>query len=209
MVRWGLPVILLIMGAIGEGKTTSCLELAERCRRRGLKVYGLASPRVLLEGRMIGYDCLDLSSHVRFPLVRLKEVVEGPDWLYFGGLRYAFSTTGFERANSILLSSSEALDRFSIIFVDEFGRLEAVGQGLLPGVIRLTDRLEKGGLAVFTCRPELQGSLRKLVENKGIKLLPYEPPDLEDIWLEIQSSLKIISDATTSGCIKSEEDQKQ
>ncbi|MBS7638590.1 hypothetical protein KEJ49_06920 [Candidatus Bathyarchaeota archaeon] len=193
-----MPVIILIMGAVRKGKTTACLELAERCRRRGLKVYGLVSPRFFLEGRLVGYDCLDLSSHVSFPLVRLKEVVEGPDWFHFGGLRYAFSTSGFERANSILLSSSEALDRSSIIFVDEFGRLEAAGQGLLPGVLRLADRLKKGGLAVFTCRPELQGSLRKLVENKGIKLLPYEPPYLEDIWLEIQRSLKSISDATIS-----------
>lgn len=123
-----MPVIVLIIGAVGEGKTSTCLELAERCRRRGLKVYGLASPRVFLEGRLIGYDGLDLSSREEFPLARLKEMVEGPDWFHFGGLRYAFSTTGFERANSILLSSSEALDRTPIIFLDEFGRLEASGQ---------------------------------------------------------------------------------
>lgn len=58
-------------------------------------MYGLASPRVFLEEKLIGYDGLDLSSHVRFPLVRLKEAVEGPDWFHFGGLRYDPSPSKF------------------------------------------------------------------------------------------------------------------
>ncbi|MBS7652973.1 MAG: nucleoside-triphosphatase [Candidatus Bathyarchaeia archaeon] len=183
-----MPVIVLIMGAIGEGKTRTCLELAERCRRNGFKVYGLASPRVFLGGRLIGYDGLDLSSLEEFPLVRLKEMVEDPDWFHFGGLRYAFSTAGFERANSTLLKASEALDSLSIIFVDEFGRLEAAGRGLLPGILCVVDGIRKGRIAVFTCRPELQGSLGKLLGGDDINLLYYTPADLEEAWATIQGS---------------------
>lgn len=184
-----MSMAVLITGAIGEGKTTACLELAERCRRGGFKVYGIVSPRAFQDGALIGYDCLDISSREEFPLVRLKKVVEGLDWFHFKGLKYAFSTIGFERANSILLRSSEALDRLSVIFIDEFGRLEAAGRGLLPGILNVVERIRRGGIAVFTCRPELRGSLEKLLEDEKINFLYYTPADLEEAWVMIQDYL--------------------
>jgi nucleoside-triphosphatase THEP1 len=202
-----MSIAVLILGGIGEGKTRACLELAERCEGEGIKVYGIVSPRVFQEGRLMGYDGLDLSTRVRFPLARLREVVEGPDWFEFGGLRYAFSKSGFDRANSILLSSSEARTKPSIIFIDEFGRLEAAGQGLHPGVLRVVERIGEGP-AIITCRPELQCYLSNLVGNRGINWLYYKPQDLEEAWLTIQRSLTGIPDATVSGCIKPGEDQK-
>jgi nucleoside-triphosphatase THEP1 len=184
-----MPTAVLIVGGMGEGKTRACLKLAERCEGEGIKVYGMVSPRVYQGGRLMGYDGLDLSTRVRFPLARLREVAEGPDWFEFGGLRYAFSKSGFERANSILLSSSEASIEPSIIFIDEFGRLEAAGRGLHSGILRVLEGMRRGGAAVFTCRTDIRNSLEKLLRERGVKLLCYGPSGLEEIWTTIQRLL--------------------
>lgn len=186
-----MPLAVLIIGAIGEGKTRACLELAERCRRGGFRVCGLVSPRVIINGRLLGYNCLDLSSREEFPLARLGGMVEGPDWFSFGGLRYAFSTSGFGRANSILFRSSESMNPSTIIFIDEFGRLEAAGGGLLPGIMRVVERLRGGGSAVFTCRDELQNPLRRVIGDEGVELLLHRPSGLEEIWMTIQRFLTL------------------
>ncbi len=186
-----MSIAVLMVGAVGDGKTRACLELAERCRREGFKVYGVASPRVFLEGGLVGYNCVDLSTRRELPLARLKEMAEGPGWSHLGELRYAFSISGLEWANSVLLSSSKARDPSSIIFVDEFGRLEAEGRGLLPGILHVVERLREGGIAAFTCRSELQASLEEVIGDGGVETLCYRPSEMEEIWRAIQRFVRV------------------
>jgi len=173
---------IIVHGAVSSGKTCTCLELAERARAQGITVGGILSIRAYQDTELIGYDGLDLASKEVFPLVRLRKVVDGPDWFLFGDLIYAFSVRGFERANSILTHLADTLSSSSIIFIDEFGRLEKAGLGLYLGASRVAERLKAGGIAIFTCRTDLVNAVEDLVYDKAESIIRFEPNNLEALW---------------------------
>jgi len=173
---------IVVHGPVGSGKTTTCLALAEMARAEGLSVAGILSPRVYQAGELVGYDGLDLWTSEGFPLVRLRSLVEGPGWFMFRQLRYAFSGPGFERANRILKRSAEGACRPSIVFVDEFGRLEAANRGLYAGASRVAEALRRGGVAVFACRGDMVDDVEGLVHGRAQVVRRKEPGDVETLW---------------------------
>ncbi len=177
---------IVVHGAIGSGKTTTCLKLAERARAEGVPVRGILSIRVYQDGTLIGYDGLDLASGQAFPLVRLRGLTENSDWFEFGRLKYAFSIPGFERANRVLTRSAEELGHPSIVFVDEFGRLERTGKGIFLGAARVAEALRGGGVAVFACRTDMVEVVEELVRGKAQAVFRHEPGDAEALWREVQ-----------------------
>lgn len=177
---------ILVYGPIGSGKTCTCLSLAERVRAEGVPVGGILSIRVHQDGELIGYDGLDPASDQVFPLVRLRGQVKGPDWFVFGHLIYAFSVPGFKRANRILTRSAEALNRPSIVFVDEFGRLERAGQGIYPGAVKIVEALRGVGVAVFTCRTDMVEAVEELVRGNTQSVSRHKPSDLEALWRKVR-----------------------
>ena len=181
---------IIIYGPIGSGKTKTCLELVDRARTEGVTLCGIISPRVFVDGDLIGYDCLNLASGETFPLVRLRDEVDGHDWLIHGELKYAFHILGFERANKILMLSAKVLNRPTLTFVDEFGRLEKVGKGLHLGVMEVSEALSEGGVAVFTCRSDLIGYVEELVRGKVSIVLKQEPGDVDLLWQLIMAKLE-------------------
>ena len=180
---------ILVHGPIGSGKTCTCLSLAERARAEGVTMGGILSIRVYQDERLIGYNGLDLATGAFFSLARLSSQVEGSDWFVFSHLRYLFSIPGFERANRILTWSAEALSRSSIVFVDEFGRLEKAGLGIYLGAAKVAKALRGGGVAVFTCRTDMVEAVEELVRGKAQASYRHEPGDIEALWCRVQGCI--------------------
>jgi len=184
---------IVIHGPIGSGKTWACLRLEERLRDEGAEIGGVISPRVIQDGELIGYDGLDAASGEAFPLVRLRGMTKDRDWFEFGGMKYAFSRRGFERANEILMKSILKPKRNLIIFVDEFGRLERMGLGLYAGARRVAEELEKRGIAVYACRSDVVGAVEELTHGKAGAVYKCKPADVETIWLTMENCLENMS----------------
>ncbi len=181
---------IIVHGLRGAGKTKTCLGLAERASVEGQSPRGIVSPAVFVDGEKIGYDCLDLTSGAAFPLVRLREIVGGPTWFPHGNIKYAFSVPGFERANEILTQSAQALGEASLVFVDEFGRLEMEGLGLYSGALRVAETLGQGRVAVFACRTDAVGAVNELVAGRAREVKAFESGDTGIVWRYIRSVLR-------------------
>lgn len=180
---------IILHGPIGGGKTKACLELVKRAGIEGVSVGGVISPRVFLDGELKGYDCLDLASGEAFPLVRLRDEVDGLDWFTFRRLKYAFSGRGFERVNEILVRSAGSMNSPTLVFVDEYGRLEEAGLGLYQGALKVSEALSKGGTAVFTCRDNLLFTVRGLVQGRAREVHECHPGDLNALWELIREAM--------------------
>jgi len=183
-----LSRVILLKGPIGSGKTKACLALLEKANVENIPVGGVISPRVFLDGRLIGYDCLDPVSSQAFPLVRLRDDVDTPDWFTFRRLKYAFSIQGFEKANEILARTAGSMNPSMLVFVDEFGRLEEEGLGLYRGVLEVSEALSEGGTAVLTCRDDLVGTVRGLIQGRARVVHECRPGDLNALWGQIQEA---------------------
>jgi nucleoside-triphosphatase THEP1 len=182
---------IIVHGAVGSGKTCACLELVERARNKGIPIGGVLSVRVYQDEELIGYDGLDLMSRDVFPLARLRDRANDPDWFVFGRLIYAFSVQGFERANSILMHSAETLSHSSIVFIDEFGRLEREGLGIYPGALRVAEKLRTGGVAVFACRTDIVDVVETLTRGKAHVIFRFEPKALEALWRTVLNCIEL------------------
>ena len=180
---------IIIHGAISAGKTKICLELLQKAKELRIRVEGVISPRVFEGESLIGYDCLQASTSETFPLVRLKEHAVGSDWFHFGGLMYAFSTEGFERANNILIRASREMTPSTLIFVDEFGRLEDKGQGLHRGASAVASKLAEGGVAVLTCRSDLVESVCDLLGRGAPDAVVLDAGDAGSAWEIVRAAL--------------------
>jgi len=184
-----MSCVVIVFGEIGSGKTTACLKLAEKARTTHVPIGGILSVRIYRGGELIGYDGLEPASNTAFPLVRLKNRAVGPDWFTFGHLKYSFSKKGFERANDILMSSAQILDQPSIVFVDEFGRLEKAGSGIYPGAARITESLRDRGVVIFACRTDMVDVVEGLVKGRVDYIFRWEPMDVESLWQRVRGCL--------------------
>lgn len=175
----------VLHGQSGDGKTRACLMLVEAARSLGINAAGVVTPRAAENIDLAGYDIMDVASGDHFPIARLRETVTGSDWFVFGKLIYAFSTSGFRRANEILLASAESMHHRTLVFVDEFGRLERNGLGLYMGAVSVAERLRDGGAAVFTCRTDLIDIVEGLLQGKARSVSRYPARDAEVLRAEV------------------------
>jgi hypothetical protein len=173
---------IILQGPIESGKTKTCLELVERARAEGVSTGGVVSPRMFIDGRLVGYDGLEPASGEVYPLARLRERAEGQGWFSHGGMIYLFSAPGFERANEALRLSVEDPGRPMLIFVDEFGRLEDAGLGLYPGALSVTGALKGGVVSVYTCRTNLVSTVESLLQGKAEETHVVKPGDADALW---------------------------
>ena len=181
---------IILHGLVGGGKTRACLDFVEKARAEGIMVGGVISPRVYLDGRLIGYDCLNPASGKVFPIARLRDVAQGSDWFAFEQLIYVFSVQGFERANKMLKAAANRLSPPSIIFVDEFGRLEKSHRGLYPGALHVCKALEDCSVTVFVCRTNLVDDVQGLVQGRAREVLKFEPGEADTLWNHVLKTLR-------------------
>ncbi len=183
--------VIIVYGPIGSGKTTTCLELAERARS-DVTVAGVITKRVFRGEEVVGYDCVDLSTGEAFPLVRLAGDLDDPDWLPLYLEKFVFSTSGFQRANEVLRTSVASFGLPRLIFVDEFRRLEARGEGLLRGVEGVLGYFLRGSdVAVVTCRTNLLSTVEEMARNSGYEVHVCQPGDSDELWAHIGEALGV------------------
>jgi nucleoside-triphosphatase THEP1 len=112
--------LILWVGEKHSGKTTAAASLARAAREEGFNVAGLLAPSLYRNGRLTGFDALDLRNEKRTALARRQTNPDktGP---------FALATDGLKFGNAAL--SAEATTSADLIIVDEFGPLELNGQG--------------------------------------------------------------------------------
>ncbi|MBQ9396727.1 MAG: DUF2478 domain-containing protein [Proteobacteria bacterium] len=118
------PVRIAVTGGVHAGKTTYLQAIAEQLTGAGFDVGGVIEMAVFEGAERIGYEFVDVKSGERCR-VAVKNLT---------GCGYAFDEEAW----------GWAADRFNraadVMVVDELGRLEAAGDGLMPC---LKDALER------------------------------------------------------------------
>lgn len=115
---------VVVTGAVGQGKTTAVLHVAEGLRRAGCAVGGIAAPRVIVAGQTIGYDALDLASGQRTALARNEPPGEAVGCYYL-------RPDGLSFADAAIRSAAATAQ---VVIVDEVGPAELSRGGHYPAV---------------------------------------------------------------------------
>lgn len=111
---------VIISGGIGAGKTRTSEQLAAALKGRGFSVGGILSPRIVQDGKTVGYMVCDLASGMQRPFASLE-----PPGLAVG--KFFIAEEGLVVARSAI---ERAAATAQVVFVDEVGRLELAGGGL-------------------------------------------------------------------------------
>ncbi len=137
--------IIVLTGDRGIGKTTTCLQLAQRAQADGFDCAGIVSLGRFTDGDKLGIDLLDLRTQTR---CSLAEADDRPAPLRTG--RYRFDVAAMQRG----LDWLEAACPCDLLIIDELGPLELErGEGWANalGILR-TGHFR---LAVVVVRPAL------------------------------------------------------
>jgi len=142
--------LILWRGARYSGKTTAAAKLAEQARDEGFRVAGLLALSIYVNGRLRGFEALDLRSGARTVLASCgKKTGEG---------RFVFTKAGLRLGRNAL--NVEAVKSAELIIVDEFGPLELAGNGWRRSVDLLLTSTD--GLVVLVVRDEVAEEVKKL-----------------------------------------------
>lgn len=111
---------ILLTGLPGSGKSTVLLRVVERLRGEGLRVGGVITPEVRVDGRRVAFKVVDLHSG-RGDILASVKYRRGPK---VG--RYRVDVEAFE---SVALPALEYAEReCDLICIDEIGRMELFSQ---------------------------------------------------------------------------------
>ncbi len=140
---------VLVIGGIGEGKTSAVTCLAKALLRREIDVDGVLASRIQDEesGRTVGYDLNVIRSGKRIPLAR-----EYPPGQRVG--KFYLSDNALHEAASILTHAARIR---SVVILDEVGRLELAGRGHTDAIIAVQAGC---ALPVLTVRRSLVDAVR-------------------------------------------------
>lgn len=116
------PVIFIITGEIGEGKTTYANSLIDILKQKQIDVAGFTAPAVYQNGKRAGFDLHDVRHGEDTPLCRNNGADE---WLRIGN--YFFPPDGLKIGNALL--QTETVKGSRIVIIDEIGPLEMNNTG--------------------------------------------------------------------------------
>lgn len=163
--------LILWVGEKHSGKTTSAADLARTARDEGFNVAGLLAPSLYCDGRLIGFDAIDIKNEKRAPLARPQT---GPG----KSQRFTFITDGLKLGYAAL--SAEATKSADLIIVDEFGPSELNGDGWRKNVDSLL--ASSSAVILLVVRHELADKVRRLYADSHCrKLAATEPGSINDI----------------------------
>jgi len=138
--------LTIITGPRASGKSAWCSQFIENARADGLKVGGVLSQPVLIEGRKVGIDLLDLRTgeerRLANPRTTSSEGLKTERWL--------FDTQTLSWANQVLRD----LPPCDIVIIDELGPLEFTRDEGLEEGMRIVDDKRFPEMVVVV-RPEL------------------------------------------------------
>lgn len=160
---------ILLVGAIGSGKTAAGLRLVSLLRSFGVRPGGILSPRILDGEETVGYSMIDLATNTTHPFAGLS-----PAEIAIG--KYYISAQAQHLAERIL---HRAMDEHAVIFVDEVGQLELEGGGhaaalrrILPSactpVLLVRDTLVESVMAAFGMEDPLIVRITDLRGNEDV-----------------------------------------
>jgi nucleoside-triphosphatase THEP1 len=156
--------IVLWVGPKHSGKTTSATEMVENLRTGGHSVGGILAPSLYRDGRLVGFDIVDVLSGRRGPLLRLGRPGDvGP---------FVFEAEGVGLAQSALASSY--CRQSDLIVIDEFGPLELAGRGWRDAVDRLVKANDS--LLLLVVRQSLITTVSELYTSHSVHILPADVP---------------------------------
>lgn len=162
--------LILWVGEKHSGKTTSAANLARTARNEGFNVAGLLAPSLYCDGRLIGFDALDLGSEKRTPLARRQTGLSKSE-------RFTFIADGLKLGDAAL--SAETAKSADLIIVDEFGPLELNGDGWRKNVDSLL--ASSSALILLVVRQQLADEVRQLYADPPCrKLDATEPSSIND-----------------------------
>jgi len=143
------PILLMITGFRGTGKTTLCLHLAAAAQKAGWKVSGLASPPVYDGQVRSAIEVQNLASGERKTLAVRRSEVQG-DATGIHTRNWQFDPQVLAWGNQVLKASVPT----DLLVVDELGTLELEhGQGWKAGIDAVESR--QYAVALVVIRSEL------------------------------------------------------
>jgi nucleoside-triphosphatase len=146
--------LILWTGPKHSGKTTSATRLIEMALTEGFIVAGILEPSLYDDGKLLGFDVLDLHSQRRTPLARRNKDKSSIGF-------FNFITDGLKFGNAVL--SSDKIKSADLIIIDEFGPLEIKGQGWRRNIDSLLS--SSNAILLIIIRKELKETFRKLYAN--------------------------------------------
>jgi nucleoside-triphosphatase THEP1 len=166
--------LILWVGEKHSGKTASAANLARTAHDEGFNVSGVLAPSLYCDGRLIGFDALDLGSEKRAPLARRQT---GPG----KSQQFTFITDGLKLGNAAL--SAEATKSVDLIIVDEFGPLELNGDGWRKNVDSLL--ASSSAVILLIVRQELADEVRQLYADSPCRKLAATEPSSINVCLSM------------------------
>lgn len=112
--------VLIISGAMGEGKTTFAGKLAENLMSKDIEVRGILTERIIENGKTTGYDILDISSKEKEKFLRITS-----DKKLEKIGRYSIFVQGLHKGKEALSPGQFR----GVMVIDEIGRLELENKG--------------------------------------------------------------------------------
>lgn len=128
-------MVFVVAGSVAEGKTTYIEQLSEIILKKGVNSGGFYCPRILENDQTIGYDLVSVESRERFKFLTLKKSKEEE-----GIGKFAINLQ--TRVYWEKLLEKQHYDGNKVIFIDEIGKLELIGQGWRNSLARLLEQPE-------------------------------------------------------------------
>jgi nucleoside-triphosphatase THEP1 len=148
--------LILWTGPKHSGKTSSAARLAQKAKSSGFSVAGLLAPAIYTDGRLTGFEALDLKTNERVPLAERKRNPTAP-----ATGEFIFSKDGLEFGKNAL--SIESVESTDLIIVDEFGPLELNGSGWREDVDSILSTLN--AVLLLVVREQITEKVKKLYSS--------------------------------------------
>ena len=159
--------VLLWTGEKHSGKSTVAGELVVCLQQAGITCGGLLAPGRYSNGKLCGFNAIDIASGVRETLLNRVETGQEP---HVGN--FAFCDSGVRLAKDALTRPLNG--GFDFVIVDEFGTLELIGKGWRSQVDKL---VELDGVLMLVVREELTQQVAKIYSCCAEDILPASNPD--------------------------------
>ena len=163
--------IILWVGPKHSGKTTAAEKLVEKARAEGFNVAGILAPSIYHNGKIAGFEIIDLQNQKRMLLTRRKKDNEP----------FSFTTEGLKFGRAAL--GKNKTKQADLIIVDEFGPLELTGKGWRKCVDSLIKSVN--ALILLVVREESAEEVSRLYSHKHQMILPvsdFLSADNEQFW---------------------------
>ena len=159
------------MGEKHSGKTTSATNLVEIARDEGFNVTGLLAPSLYRDGKLLGFDAIDLLNETREPLAKRNTDAGKAE-------RFTFLPEGLKLGNAVL--SATAAKSADLVIVDEFGPLELDGRLWRENVDSLL--ASSSALILLVVRQELADAVRRVYTDFPCRnLAAIEPESIDKV----------------------------